>query len=70
MPLGPGKYDELCTKVREETNADTVLVIVLGGVKGSGFSMQTREMKISVLVPAILRDTADQIEASLKTGKI
>lgn len=70
MPLGPGKYDELCTKVREETKADTVLVIVLGGEKGSGFSMQTAKMEISVLVPAILRDTAAQIEAALKTGEV
>lgn len=37
---GPGKYDEHATRVREETGAQSVVVIVIGGNKGHGFSHQ------------------------------
>lgn len=40
MPIGPGVYDDLCTHVREQTGATGVVVIVAGGCKGSGFSVQ------------------------------
>ncbi len=40
MTVGPGKYDDLCTYVREQANAEAVILIVLGGNKGSGFSCQ------------------------------
>lgn len=40
MPAGPGKYDDLATYVRENSNAKGVVVIVLGGDRGSGFSVQ------------------------------
>lgn len=29
--IGPGKYDDACTIVREMTGADCVLVAVIGG---------------------------------------
>jgi len=37
---GPGKYDDLCTFVREQAKADAAIVIVFNGEKGSGFSVQ------------------------------
>lgn len=60
---GPGKYDYACTMAREATNARAVLLIVLGGDQGSGFSVQA----VDGVVPAqdivdILRDTANAIE--------
>ncbi len=70
MPIGPGKYDELCTKVREETHALAALLIVIDGVKGSGFSMQTGDLRVLTGLPGILRDTACQIEESLKKGEV
>lgn len=39
--LGPGKYDDLCTTVRTMASAKLAAVIVLGGDKGNGFSVQT-----------------------------
>lgn len=65
--MGPGKYDDLCTEARKKAKAAGVLLIVLGGEKGSGFSMQAQagsgagEMLIRML-PQLLRDVADQIE--------
>jgi len=40
MPIGPGKYDAVCTQVREQTKAQAVALMVLQGEHGSGFSNQ------------------------------
>lgn len=61
---GPGKYDDLCTAVREAAEAEVAIVIVLGGNRGSGFSAQAEGL-IVVDVPRILRHTADEIERSV-----
>jgi citrate lyase alpha subunit len=66
MALGPGKYDKLCTHVREQAKADAAIVIVLNGNLGDGFSMQTERLEALVALPDILRDTARQIEESYR----
>ena len=60
--LGAGKYDDLCTYVREAAQAQGALLIILGGNKGSGFSIQA-DLVTTLRVPEILRRVADQIEA-------
>jgi len=40
MSLGPGKYDPLCTYVREVAEARGAIVIVIDGNEGGGFSVQ------------------------------
>jgi hypothetical protein len=62
MAIGPGKYDEECTYVREATNADAVIVIVLGGLKGSGFSVQTTTPALTKRLPEVLRYIANGID--------
>lgn len=64
MASGAGKYDALCTAVRESVEAVAGILIVLDGNKGDGFSCQTRSLRITDKLPAILRDVADQIEAT------
>jgi hypothetical protein len=61
MSLGPGKYDQLCTQAREQAKAVGALLIVFGGERGDGFSMQATAA-ITVSLPAILRMVADDIE--------
>jgi hypothetical protein len=68
MALGPGKYDEQCTQVREETKAIGVCLLVFDGLKGSGFSVQTEDFRLLAMLPQILRDTANQIESSGGAG--
>jgi hypothetical protein len=63
MPMGPGKYDEDCTMVRERNHAEGVLIIVFGGSKGTGFSWQLSGA-LTLLTPQILRDVAKMIEDS------
>jgi hypothetical protein len=60
MAIGPGKYDEACTRVRLETGAEGVLLIVLGGDKGSGFACQATG-EITIRLPEILEAVAQQI---------
>lgn len=64
MPMGPGKYDKECEAALQATRGDCVLLIVLGGNRGSGFSMSATIHGFGVDVPKILRETADQIEQS------
>jgi hypothetical protein len=63
MPLGPGKYDELCTYVREQSHAEAAVVIILNGNRGAGFSVQASAEVLAVLSD-LLRSTAKQIESS------
>lgn len=63
MSVGAGRYDEAATAAREATKAEGVLLIVLGGEKGSGFSAQIPPEAIEK-IPALLRHMADEIEAS------
>jgi len=63
MPAGPGKYDDACTTAREATGAQACVLIVLGGNKGSGFSVQAPG-DITDMLPELLRDIADSIEAA------
>jgi hypothetical protein len=40
MPSGPGKYDDLCTQVRDAADARVAFVLIIGGDSGSGFALQ------------------------------
>jgi len=69
MTIGKGKYDDLCTTVREQTQAGAAFVIVLNGNKGSGFSAQFDESMVGpagmVVVARSLREVAAEIEADI-----
>jgi hypothetical protein len=65
MALGPGKYDALATQARLGANARAVILIVIGGDQGGGFSLQTVDPDLITELPAILRGMADQIEHDL-----
>lgn len=55
MPLGPGKYDDLCTDVRERAKARGAIVIVVEGDKGGGFSVQA-DLATTIRLPEILEN--------------
>ena len=65
MAQGPGKYDDVATMALSATRAQAVIVVVIGGDRGSGFSVQALEGVVLDL-PKILRSMADQIEQDLK----
>lgn len=63
MAPGPGKYDDLCTFVRENAKAKGALVIILDGEKGSGFSCQA-DLAVARQLPKMLENIAKQIRES------
>jgi hypothetical protein len=56
----PGKYKELCNSVRIDAKADAVVLVVLNGKDGSGFSVQANS-GLTELLPTILRKVAQEI---------
>lgn len=63
MPLGPGKYDLQCSEVRIATEAAGVILLIIGGNKGTGFSVQAN-LEVTLKLPEILRIMANEIERS------
>ena len=61
MLMGPGKYDHLATIVREASEARGVVLAVLDGNLGSGFSVQG-DRALMTWLPALLRSMADSLE--------
>jgi hypothetical protein len=61
VTVGPGKYDDLATYVREQTQARGVVVIVIDGKHGNGFSVQITE-DLTIQLPMMLLRLADEIE--------
>jgi hypothetical protein len=64
MALGPGKYDAILTKAREQAKAESGVLIILGGAAGDGFSIQGTAEVIATL-PVVLRMIANDIEKDL-----
>lgn len=65
MTMGPGAYDEETTMVMKRTKAHAVILIVIGGTKGEGFSIQSTP-EVILKLPVLLRDIADQIDADTR----
>lgn len=65
MSEAPGKYDALCTYVREQSEAVGAIVLVFGGKQGSGFSVQAPP-ELSLDLPRILEDLAESVRAEIK----
>lgn len=60
MPNGPGKYDDLCTLVRDEADAEGAIVIVIRGKQGTGFSVQAG-IDVLAALPRMLEEIAAEI---------
>lgn len=71
MAIGPGKYDDLCSFVREQVQVEEsggVLLLVIGGNRGGGFSLQC-DPTILMVLPEILDNLAAEIRKDLAEGK-
>jgi len=60
MTAGAGKYDELCTQVREQANADGVVLLIVNGRHGNGFSVQA-PIDVHATLPTVLESIAEGI---------
>lgn len=63
MAEGEGKYDDVCTLVREATGGSLVMVLVVNGVRGSGFSIQSASQVGPEVVAGLLESMAKGIRA-------
>ena len=68
--IGPGKYDDLCTHVREqagvsEQEGGAVVLVVVGGEHGNGFCCQC-DMETMSRLPDMLESVAKQMRADFK----
>jgi hypothetical protein len=63
--LGPGKYDWHAEQLVNELNATGLILIVIGGSRGTGMSVKSDAVLLSTL-PEVLRHTADLIETQVK----
>ena len=62
MASGPGKYDDLCSYVREQAEAEAAFVIVIRGNRGSGFSCQASP-ELALVLPDILEQVLRDMRA-------
>ncbi len=67
---GPGKYDEIATLAIQLTGARAVLLIVVDGDRGQGFSVKATDPRFKQQVPGLLRTMADTIEHENKTREL
>ena len=65
-----GRYDVHCEGVMEITKAQAVLLLVVNGDNGSGFSVATLDPLLLVRIPAMLRELANEIEAQGRNSGI
>lgn len=70
MPEGAGKYDDLCVDVLTKTNAECVVVMVVNGNRGNGFSVNSVNHKIVFEIPEMLEHMAEQIRDCLPKAKL
>jgi len=66
--VGPGKYDDECTQARMSTGADAVILLIVGGNRGHGFSVQCVNEDLQNFLPMLLRDVALSIEEAATQG--
>lgn len=65
MAVGPGKYDQYAQEIIEKTGAEVVAVIVLKHGGACGFAVKTTHPSLTLMLPGLLRDVADGIEAEV-----
>jgi hypothetical protein len=66
MTAGPGKYDHFAMMIQEATHANGVIIWVDSSAdQGAGFAVAAT-LEVTLSIPSILRETANQIEADIK----
>jgi len=69
MTIGPGKYDDICTQIREQLGiADTgggIALMIIGGNRGDGFSIQA-DLETTFAMPALLLQVAMKMQSDLQ----
>ena len=73
-PQEPGRYDSVCRAAQDLTEAQVLLLCVIGGNAGDGFSIAVDSKRLPnpevtlAQIPGILRALADDLEKHGKSG--
>lgn len=59
---GEGKYDQVCTMARLMAKANNIMLLVIDGEHGPGFSAHSDDPQFEQRIPGLLRQVADAIE--------
>ena len=62
----PGKYDDACTAAQEATCASAIVLLVIGGNRGSSVSVQTVDPQMLRRLPGVLQFVAEEIRRDLE----
>jgi hypothetical protein len=65
MALGPGNYDDVVTELRRRFNADGVMLVVVGGDRGYGSSVQMSAEDLLAL-PIFLEGMAQELRRDIR----
>lgn len=70
--LGPGKYDDILTEVRElvgvgDEAGGAVILIVIGGKRGNGFCVQA-DLEHTLMLPDMLEHVAREMRGDIDRG--
>lgn len=66
VSYGKGAYDVECNEMRDRTKADVAVLVILGGERGSNFSITAIPDPGAVRqVPRVLRQIADNVDKFL-----
>lgn len=68
MRTGAGKYRSEAETLLAMHRAEGVVVCIMGGVRGTGFSLATTDGSVLGSLPEALRFIADQIEIETSGG--
>jgi hypothetical protein len=70
MPAGGGKFEDYTTRILMECDADAVIVMVVGGSRGPGFSVAALDENFVGVLSKTMRDVCNQIDQDLLRKKM
>lgn len=62
MTVGKGKYDNEASRVFKDTRAGAVVLMVIDGERGTGFSVLSSDRRVIRNLPDLLKSVASEIE--------
>lgn len=66
MALGPGKYDAWCTRILNLEDADAVCLVVIGGARGPGASLQISGELLAAGGHELIADALDAVSRDIR----
>ena len=66
--LGLGRYDDICQWAAWATDASAIVVLVIGGNKGSDVSIGALDRQFLERLPGLLRFVSDDLKQKLEAS--